>query len=99
MKRFHSDGIFPFSLFIPLPSPFGEGLGVRLFHFSLSSPRGGREGAFHSSFFVLHSSFLGSQIRLLEPAPVEDDALNHLSCVDAFELESVLFKGFVDRYT
>ena len=92
MKRFHSDGIFPFSLFIPLPSPFGEGLGVRLFHSSFSSPRGGREGSFHSSF-------LGSQIRLLESTPVEDDALNHLSCVDAFELEGVLFEGFVDRYT
>ena len=25
--------IFHFSLFILLPSPFGEGLGVRLFHF------------------------------------------------------------------
>ena len=89
-----------FSLF-PLhstPLSLWRGVGGEAFHFSLSSPRGGREGAFRSSFFVLHSSFLGSQIRLLEPAPVEDDAFNHLSCVDAFELESVLFKGFVDRY-
>ena len=52
MKRFHSDGIFPFSLFIPLPSPFGEGLGVRLFHFSLFTllPSGMSGGGF--SFFI-----------------------------------------------
>ena len=73
MKRFHSDGIFHYSLFTLLPS--------------------GRSGG------GFHSSFIGSQIRLLESTPVEDDALNHLSCVDAFELEGVLFEGFVDRYT
>ena len=59
MKRFHSDGIFPFSLFIPLPSPFGEGLGVRLFHSSLftlhSPPLGEVERGL--SFFILRSSF------------------------------------------
>ena len=96
MKRFHS---WHFSLFPLHSTPLslwrgvgGEAFSLFTFHSSFSSPRGGREGAFRYSF-------IGSQIRLLESTPVEDDALNHLSCVDACELESVLFEGFVDRYT
>ena len=52
MKRFHSDGIFPFSLFIPLPSLFGEGLGGEAFSlFTFHSPPLGEVGR-GLSFFI-----------------------------------------------
>ena len=86
-----------FSLFPLHSTPFSlwRGVGGEAFSlFTFHSPPLGEVGR---GLFVIH--LLGSQIRLFESTPIEDDALNHLSCVDAFELESVLFKGFVDRYT